>query len=513
MDKARQAELRYRARTDLFWLATEILGYTDLVPRVHQPVCNHFYKIVPGTPIKDVEIGNEQKGMSLYDPRAHFKTTIMIASAVQWLINFPNIRLFLGAGKLDRAADSLVAVKNHFQHNAKLRRLFPEFCPNETGDWGTTTEFTLPNRTAVLVDPSCLAFSLDSIKAGPHCDVMFIDDAVHEGNVGNPEQLLVTIKRFIFMRSILEPYGYMHVIGTPYSDADLYQWLEEDNNGDWLRKFRRPAWKLNDPDFPDGRKITEADVTLLFPERFSFKFFKSIRDNDEYIFNCQYLLDPTPKDQITFTDTLLERHHIPHAHIPRTGSVFQAWDIGFKDKKRNDFTVGATGLFDSKGNLFILDIVVGRFNPYVLVQQIAMAAIKWRPNRVAIEDAGGTQLMLPALDNLQRQYQRSFGIEWVPTSPLKQKPERILSLQPLLLQDKLYFSANIKPDEWKELKKQFTKYPRTTHDDVPDAISMLLFFRGRIDYTPDAVQGQDEDITSVSWDSDSDNLLGAGIIG
>jgi hypothetical protein len=42
---------------------------------------------------------------------------------------------------------------------------------------------------------------------------------------------------------------------------------------------------------------------------------------------------------------------------------------------------------------------------------------------------------------------------------------------------------------------------------------MLLFFRGRIDYIPDAVEGQDEDITSVSWDSDLDHILGAGING
>jgi predicted phage terminase large subunit-like protein len=342
---------------------------------------------------------------------------------------------------------------------------------------------------------------------------MMIDDAVHEGNVGNPEQLQLTIKRFIFMRSILEPYGYMHVIGTPYSDADLYQWLEEDNNGDWLRKFRRPAWTMVDPNFPDGRRITDKDVVLLFPERFSFKFLNSIRNSDQYIFDCQYLLDPTPKDKITFTDALLESHHIPHFHIPKFGSVFQAWDIGFKEKKRNDFTVGATGLFDTKGNLFVLDLVIGRFNPYVLIQQIAAASLKWRPQRVAIEDAGGTQLMRPALDNLEKQFARSFNIEWIPTSPLKQKPERILSLQPLLIQNKLYFSTAILADMWEEAKKQFTRYPRGIHDDAPDAISMLLQFRNRVDYIPDLTGHEDNELLSIGFNSDEDNLLGAGICG
>jgi len=283
----RQKELRYRARTDLMWLAREILGYEDLVDRVHQPVANHFYQMKPGTPIADL---SDEKGMSLYDPRGHFKTTLAIASAVQWLLNYPNIRLFFGAGKLDRASDSLVAVKSHFQHNPKLRRLFPEFCPPPNKDWGTTTEFTLPNRTKVLVDASCVAFSMDSIKAGPHCDVMFIDDAVHADNIRTPELLQNVIDRFIFMRSIVEPYGYIHVIGTPYSDSDLYAWLEDPENGAWIRKFRRPAWVITNPAYVKGTPLSASDVTLLFPERFTFDFLNSIRKQDEFIFNCQYLL-------------------------------------------------------------------------------------------------------------------------------------------------------------------------------------------------------------------------------
>lgn len=513
-DKTRQAQLRFRARTDLYWLATEILGYDALIPRVHQPVCDHFYQLKPGTPIESI---SKEKGMCLYDPRAHFKTTLAISSAVQWLINYPNIRLFFGAGKLDRASDSLVAVKQHFQTNPKLRALFPEFCPPEGKDWGTTTEFTLPNRTKVLVDPSCMAFSLDSIKAGPHCDVMFIDDAVHMDNIGTVEQLQNTIYRFIFMRSIIEPYGYVHVIGTPYSDADLYAWLEEDSNGGWLRKFRRPAWTITNADWKEGTPLTESDVTLLFPERFDFDYLNSLRSakDGEYIFNCQYLLDPSPKDQKTFTEELITRHTIPHIHIPKQGSVFQTWDIAFTDKKRSDYSAGATGMYDTKGNLFLLDIVLGKFGPYELVQQIAAAALKWRPRRVGIEEAGGSKLMLPSLDIVQRQLQRSFNIEWLPTAPTKQKPERIYSLQPLLKQDKFYFSSALtKLPFWDEVKKQFTKFPRYPHDDAPDAISMLLQFRSRIDLTPDNWDDNDSEQTQgVSFDPMEDNLLGAGLTG
>jgi predicted phage terminase large subunit-like protein len=491
------------------WLAREILGYEDLVDRVHQPVANHFYQMKPGTPIADL---SDEKGMSLYDPRGHFKTTLAIASAVQWLLNYPNIRLFFGAGKLDRASDSLVAVKSHFQHNPKLRRLFPEFCPPPNKDWGTTTEFTLPNRTKVLVDASCVAFSMDSIKAGPHCDVMFIDDAVHADNIRTPELLQNVIDRFIFMRSIVEPYGYIHVIGTPYSDSDLYAWLEDPENGAWIRKFRRPAWVITNPAYVKGTPLSASDVTLLFPERFTFDFLNSIRKQDEFIFNCQYLLDPTPVDTATFTDELIESHHMPHMHIPKNGSVFQTWDLGFSEKKRADFTAGITGMYDTKGNLFVLDVVAGRYSPHALVQIIAAQALKWRPRQVGIENAGGSKLLAPALDNLQRTIGKRFNIIWMPTNPFKSKEERILSLQPLMAQHKLYFSTAIPPSVWIELKKQFLKFPRFSHDDIPDAISMLLFFATMVDIIPDS-QEEDDEITSVFFNADDDNLLGAGITG
>lgn len=514
LKKQKMAELRYRARTDLYYMATEILGYDDLVPEVHQVVCDHFYQMKPGTPIADV---STEKGMSLYDPRGHFKTTIAIASAIQWLITYPNIRVFIGAGKIDRASDTLGVIKQHFLSNAKLRRLFPEFCPPPNSDWGTTTEFTLPNRTKFLVDPSCYAFSLTSIKAGPHCDVVFLDDAVHPDNL-SVDQMQETKDKFVFLRSIVEPYGYTHVIGTPYSDSDLYAWLEEPENGDWLRKFRRPAWIITNPTYDDRKPLTEADVTLLFPQKYPFSFLNSIRKQNEFIFNCQYLLDPSPVDQATFTERLLRTHIIPHAHIPRDGAVFTAWDLNqgnSRENKRADYAAGATGLYDSRGNLFILDIVMDKFNPAMLGQQIAAAAVKWRPRRIGIEDAAGAKLLAPFLELLQRQMRRNFNIEYVKTNPTRTKSDRILSLQPLLVQNTLYFSANIPTKIMDEVIKMFVKFPRYAHDDGPDAISQLLQYRNRVDIM-DTEHGQDDDqIDSVSWDEgDPDSyLLGAGIVG
>lgn len=501
----RQKQLRLRARTDLFWLAKEILGYNELNERVHGPVCDHFYKLKPGTPIEAVD---SVKGMSLYDPRGHFKTSIMQASAVQWILNYPNIRVFIGAGKLERASDSLKVIKGHFQSNAKLRALFPEFCPPAGADWGTQTEFTVPNRTKNLTDPTCFAFSLDSLKAGPHCDVLFLDDAVHPGNVGNREMLQKTIDDYQYLNPIIEPYGYRHVIGTPYSDADLYAWLED--NDIEMRKHRRPAYIVTNPAWKEGTPLIAEDVQLLFPERFTFKGLMKIRKQDAYVFNCQYLMDPTPRDTANFTRDLITSHHIPAQHVPKSGTIIQVWDTASSKENYSDYSVGVTGLYDTKGNIFVIDLVVGKFTPTELVNMIVTQALKWKPTRVGIEDAAGAKMLEPALDIIQRQLRVRLNIEWIKTTPLKAKSERVLSLQPLLKQHKLYFSTAIRPDYMDELIKQFTKFPRFSHDDIPDAISRLLLYRGMIDMVAD--EEEEDDADSVSYTED-DNLLGAGLVG
>jgi predicted phage terminase large subunit-like protein len=508
MDIAKLKQRRLRARTDLYWLAKDILGLTELNERVHRPVCEHFWQMKPGTPIAEL---SPQKGMSLFDPRGHFKTSIAQASAIQWILNYPNIRLFWGSGKLDQASDSLVVIKTHFQTNDKLRALFPEFCPPKGADWGTKTEFTIPNRTKVLTDPTCKAFSLDSIKAGPHCDVLFLDDAVHPGNVGNVEMLQKTVIDYSYLTPIIEPYGYRHVIGTPYSDADLYAWLEE--NDPLMRKFRRAAWSITNPDYVEGTPLKESDVELLFPERFTFSGLNVLREQDQYVFNCQYLMDPTPRDTASFTDALITSHTLPAQHVPKHGALFQMWDTANTKEKYSDYSVGATGLYDNKGNLFIVDIVVGKFTPTELVNQIVSAALKWKPQRVGIEEAAGARMLEPALDMMQRQMRQRFNIEWIKTSPLKSKAERVLSLQPLLAQHKLYFSGAIRPDFMAELKKQFLKFPRYVHDDIPDAISRLLIFRGGVDIRPDVDDEDASEVYSVAFDPHEDTLLGAGLVG
>jgi predicted phage terminase large subunit-like protein len=511
--KEELAKLRYRARTDLYWLAKDILGMDALVERVHRPVCDTFVAKKPGRPLWEQ---SEIKERLILLGRGHFKTSLDEADIIQWILLDPNIRILVMSGKSDVAESMIRNIKAHFQTNDKLRALFPEYCPPANSEFGNLSEFTIPARNKPIKEPTVLSASGGSVKAGLHFDVIKGDDIVNEFNSATKDLILKTIRTWNYAMPLVEPYGYLDLIGTNYDDSDLYQWSIE--NKPKLLVYKRPAWSPKHgykQAFKNGsvKKITEDMVDLLFPERFTFEWLNNQRLADEYIFNCQYLLDPTPTDTALFTEELILRHTIPHGHIPHSGSVFQVWDTASTTNSNSDYSACATGLYDSQGRLFVLDIAYGRWSPTELVNMIIGQAIKWRPRCIGIEEANGSRMLQPALELHARQLGMSLYIEWQKTSPNKHKNDTIAGLQPLLKDDMLYISAAMSKETKKELLKQFIKFPKTSHDDIPDAISRLLTFRNRIDIEPVYDEFNPQDVGDTVSYTEDDYLLGAGLVG
>lgn len=499
------ARLRYRCKTDLFFLASEILGNADLIWRVHGPMCDLFVQKKPGLSLAAQDTVKERM---LLASRGHFKTTIDEADIIQWILLEPNVRVLILSGKEDIVLAMVKNIKEHFQLNPKLRALFPELCPPEGKEFGNQTSFTIPGRTKRMREPTVLATSGQSVKAGLHFDVIKGDDVVNEINTNTIDLTKKTTQRWTYTAPIVEPYGYRDLIGTPYDEDDLYADREKKNKK--MKVLKTPCWILK-PEYvqavKNGKKLQEHMVDITFPERFSFEWLMAQRDDDPHIFNCQYLMNPTPEDMATFHEGDLLAHLIPPENIPKAGSVFQRWDFGFSQEKYADFSVGVTGLYDSHGNLFILDIVMAKFSPHDLVNAIVNQSIKWRPNRVGIEAAGGSKLVQPALETKLRELNHHINLDWFKTSPKKHKTEVIAGLEPLLKNHKLYFSMSIPALTIAETFKQFMKFPKGKHDDAPDAIAGLLDYRSSVDViSPD--QEQDESLIEYS---ESDYIVGYGL--
>lgn len=215
----RLKELRRRGRTDLFWLSTKVLGY-DFVERVHGPVCDLFVHKDPKKPFAQQDTIKQRL---LLDPRGHFKTTVDVCDTVQWILNFPDVRILIMTGTLELAERMLYEVQHHFTSNPQMRLLYPEFCAPPGQKIGNTSEMTTPARKLQhLREPTVTISTIDSVKAGSHYDIIKCDDLVHENNIGTKEQIEKTIQAFHYTTPLLEPYGYRDVIGTRYDYSDLY---------------------------------------------------------------------------------------------------------------------------------------------------------------------------------------------------------------------------------------------------------------------------------------------------
>lgn len=525
MTEAEFVATRLKAKTDLYFLAKDILG-RDLEEPVHRPMTDLFVHKQPGVPFAQLD---KVKRRLLLWFRGSFKTTVDEIDVVQWLLFDPNLRLLLRSGSLELTRKMLANVKRYFLYSDKLRTFFPEYALTEGKDDGTADSFTVPCRTNKFIrEASVTIATARSAKVGSHYDIIKLDDVVDENNSKTPEGLQGAIEAYDMDTPLLEPHGYLDVIGTFYDPADLYNVIiERDNDreaGGLPKEFKVSIQTAVETD--EHGKFTK-DSKCYFPSRVDYTFLESVRQKNPYLLACQYLLNPNLEELGGFTMALIEGAMRPWREIEpfftykmldgnrqlRSACVYITWDLASSDSQYSDYRAGAAGLFDPLGRLHIIDCAAGRYTSDELALRIIWLAYKWRTflGKVGIEDSPGARHLLPALHIHMERMNFWFDIEWIPLGPRKGKPERILALLPLIKQKQLFFNNEIEPATLALLKKQFTRYKPGTrgHEDIPDAISRLVAYRNNIDVVnpysiPEPTLTACESFTP---------MLGAGLVG
>lgn len=488
-------EARHRARTDLFWFAKNVLGY-DLSESVHGVVCRRFFIA------KDRRVPfaaqHPKHNRLLLDPRGHFKTTLDIADAIQWVLNFPDVRILFMSGTQELATRMVLEAASHFQQNPRMRTLFPEFCGD---DLGNSEEFTIPCRSRVRREPTISMTTTGSVKAGSHFDIIKYDDVVHEHNVGTPKQLQQTSEEYDYTFPLLDPGGYRDVIGTRYSPDDLYGRILQQPLG-WVFLVRR-ACKID----ADGRP---ADP-VLFAERFTVELLREYQALNPWQFSCQYLNEPRVESLYPITQDALTAHTVPAAKVPR-GTAYAAWDLAFSQNSASDYSACVVVRADRRGRLFVVDAVRGRWSPFDLVLRFYDMYLKWRPARIAIEKAAGSELLSPGLAAYGAEHGLTPTIDWV--KPQGPKSSRILALDPLLREERLWFAAEI--SEYNQLCAELTSVsPKSLprHDDLADALALAARYRAAVDADIPALAVPLGGVAPHPLFDGDTNVLGAGLIG
>jgi hypothetical protein len=108
--------LRQRAKTDLFFLTKDLLGWNDLTERTHKEVTDFFVQKDPSFPtFKDFAqqyVGKRNRLLLL--PRNGFKSVINVSDCVQYIICWPDITMVIITETLELATAFIDELKAHF---------------------------------------------------------------------------------------------------------------------------------------------------------------------------------------------------------------------------------------------------------------------------------------------------------------------------------------------------------------------------------------------------------------
>lgn len=473
------------------------------------------------TPIYDLSLG-VKKRMILW-PRGTFKTSAIIVEIVQFILNYPNVRICFLTGGDSLAKRQIGRVKKVFENpTVKFRELFPEFCIDRSSrrKLGNMHEFSVPCRSNdTLAEPTMAITTAKSVKAGSHYDIIFVDDLVNETNYQKPEQLEKCIQDYKDICPLLAPDGYMYVTGTRYSFGDLYEDIqtkakkEMKETGEQTWAFSvLPCWvkycvnceehcHKRDIDHNWAQNATEPTCLLckckgwkdsgvkdvLFPkfrcrdgrtEGHTVEKLERIRKYElgDELFACQYENNPLPSSMQKFTpellnaQTLLSLNFIPSALESPTFFVGDLSYIGSDDRDRSVIYVCRY----RKGQIFIFDCLSGKWDSWQLCENLFLGILKYRPTMIWLEAFLGWEAYQTVMELFcnAKQIQR-FPVEWLKLT--YKKDAKIIRMGTAIVplkERRLWFFSGM--PNYETMCEDLKRWPKSgKHDDYGDCVGLV----------------------------------------
>jgi hypothetical protein len=224
---------------------------------------------------------------------------------------------------------------------------------------------------------------------GLHTGSVVCDDMPDESSIYSQEQR-DKLKNLFYggITPIVEPYGYLLVTGTPYSERDIYWNLKND---DKFAVFEYPAV------FPDG--------SLLSPDRFTFeKLMQERASLGTLVFSREYMVVPVSDDATIFPYDILMRSTIGMETIDLVDNiesypfklrrVVVGCDFAKSGNVGADYTVYTVWGADAMDNYYLLHMWRKRGATHnEQISQIVSIDQRFKPNKIIVE-ANGFQGML-----------------------------------------------------------------------------------------------------------------------
>lgn len=432
------------------FFAKYIVGFKDVDLKVHKS-------------IEDFLRSNFNYRLFLL-PRSSFKTSIItISESVRNACQNPNIRILVDSENFTNSSNMLNEIGHIIENNELIFKLYGI----EPGKKWNDKEKTI-KRSGVMKESTFTASGIGNEKTSAHYDIIKSDDLVTPRNIKTVEQRNKVREHFKYNLSLLDPGGIYDVIGTRYSDLDLYGWIIEKLKGPNNDQFKILI-----------EKAIKEDGSLYFPQRLSYEYLEDKKKKQgNYIFSCQYLNEPVNSELQELDHKKLKiETEIPN-YIKRV--AISSLDPASEDEKgtgNTDYSAIITLAMDEKNDLWILDIDITRGDELEVADLVIKHLKSWNSLRFIPEKNGFQKVYKNIIKYKIKEKKINTKIIPVSSGPYKSKKEKIRKLVPFNEAGKIHIYYNIiknKPKEWEELKDEMDRFPVAKHDDILDAIQQAF---------------------------------------
>ena len=453
---------RYKCRTDLFYLLTEVLNRPDVDK--------------PWLKARCIEVQNDPDGYLDLWARDHYKSTIITFGKTiqdilashgndplpQWNGKEPVFGLFSHTRPI--AKGFLRQIKREFETNERLKDLFPDILwkdPQKEAPKWSEDDGIIVKRKSNPKESTVEAWGLiDSQPTSKHFDVRVYDDVVTAESVSTPDMIAKTNNRLELSDNLGTENGVERYVGTRYHYNDTYKMLID-------RGIKTRVYPCTD----DGT-ITGNPV-LLSADAIGEKR----RKQGPYTFACQMLLNPKADEAQGFRSEWLKTYE---SHNQGEGmNAYILCDPANEKKKSNDYTVFMVVGLGTDNNYYILEITRDRLNLTERTKELFKLHEKWDPKGIGYEKYG-MQSDIAHIKDAQERRNYRFDIQEV-GGPMP-KNDRIRRLIPLYEQGRVYmmvsehktnYEGNLQDLAQIFIHEEFKAFPVSEHDDMLDCLARI----------------------------------------
>lgn len=422
---------------DFFLFCKYVMDFKDLEVKPHKEIC-------------DFLIDKSRRKKLLLLPRGSFKTSLCsIALPIFLLKDNPDLRIYIETETFENAKFYTIQIKTILEKNELFKTLYGDWSMSKfEGKWRDDGFFIKPRTDYTKKEPSICCGSIDVVKVGFHFDVIIMDDLHSEMNTQTKEQIQKVINHYRYMLSVLEPDGYIYVVGTRWNYSDLYGWILENSN-DYATMIKSAILE---------------DGSLFFEKRLSREFLETQKkEQGRFIFSCQYMNSPIPQEDRVFKEEFIQ--FIDSKKIPAL-SYYMTIDpsTGFGD----DYSgVVIAGMSENR-DLYVVYARKHKFNPTELCNYIIELIKAYRPIALGIESNSFQKtLKFYLVEELMKRELYTNIIELKTQN--KSKESRILRLVPFFENKKIFIKEGCE-----DLIGELIDFPKGKYDDIIDALSYIL---------------------------------------